>query len=1671
MVKQVENDTKGRDTFDLAISDPIDDTPYAQTDEPVGDGGEIGTTTLGIGTYKVSEAAAGNASLDDYASSVECVDANDNDSVVASTDGNGNSLEVNVTDGSDITCTVTNTRKTGQLNVVKRTVNDTTGGTFNLLVVDPLDNTPYAQTSSPVSNGGQIGTTTLGAGFYKVVETAATGTSLEAYNTAIECRNANAGNAVVASTNPWGRSLRVHVTDGSSITCTVTNTYLSRALRVIKRVVSPADGTSASTDPGRFDLSIDGTTSATAVGDEGTTGWKSVSAGTHSVGEVAASGTTASKYNSSIRCENEAGQLVASNASGTSLSGVTVDDAANSKVACTVTNTRKVGTLTVKKLVYAQPGDTGKFNLLIDGQVRASDVTSGGKVTTTINTGTHTVGESAGTGTNLADYSQSTVCRDAGGNTVSSNPVTVAEGADITCTITNSRDAQIRAIKRVVTPGLGETPGADPGKFDLKIATSGGTDVAQTTNIGDGGTTGWQSVNSGNFKVIETAGTNTNLSDYTTSINCDNATNSSASATSLNLISVGAGRNVTCTVTNTRKTGTLTVRKNVLPATGDPGRFNLKIGSQTYATDVGNNGTTGSKTLNTGTYTVSEVAGTGTDLKDYTSSITCRNGANTVVAGPADATSLDVAITSGSNITCTVTNTHKGEIKVVKQVVTNGIGETPAGDPGRFNLSIDGTSYATDVGHNGTTDWRQVTAGTHPVAETAGTSTNLDNYTSGISCNTSPATTSSTSSLASLTVAPGARITCTVTNTRKTGTLTVRKNVLPATGDPGRFNLKIGSQTYATDVGNNGTTGSKTLNTGTYTVSEVAGTGTDLKDYTSSITCRNGANTVVAGPADATSLDVAITSGSNITCTVTNTHKGEIKVVKQVVTNGIGETPAGDPGRFNLSIDGTSYATDVGHNGTTDWRQVTAGTHPVAETAGTSTNLDNYTSGISCNTSPATTSSTSSLASLTVAPGARITCTVTNTRKTGTLTVVKKVVTPLGVTPEPEALIGRFNLLIDGASYADRITNDGTTGAKTVGVGTHSISEAAALNTEGSLTNLDNYSRRIVCKDGSGATVAGPAVDTANLQVSVGAGSNITCTVTNSWKRGLRVVKRVVAPADGATPSTDDGRFDLLIDGVARETNIGDGGETVWYPISAGAHTVSEAAVTGTNLSNYDTDITCRSKDGTEISSSGTSKSVTVPEGDAVTCLITNTRKVGRIRVVKELLPDGEPGAFNLAIDGVTRRANAGDGDSTEWRTVNIGSHSVSESAGTGTNLDDYTSTITCRDGSNNVVAQASGTSLSAPVTAGSDVTCTITNTGKRASISGWAFEDAEINGEYDNNDIQLDKTEKNPRGMAVLDLDCDGLKDAGEPTSVVVNGRYNFTNLRKADYCIFLTSTTDTRPWASGHQPWPYYCETNARCRSIGTVAVWGENEGPPLAVINNDYFVLTGVQFVDTDRDGSDFEEGDQLLRGWTVFVDTNKNRRFDDTDPHSVTNNNGFYKIGRVPGGRWMLYSIPDQNDPVVRSAGKAASSSGIEERAAEGGEMSCTFPSTCAHELNVEPLIGGTEPQILDANFGVVNLRKKDFKVQAKTTCSRKTIDTYVTGPSGYIDYISFAIGKTKKVVRAADSRNRWYFSTSVKGLKTGPNSLAIRVHLIGTKKVFYLDSTVYLCPKASPVFTG
>ena len=53
---------------------------------------------------------------------------------------------------------------------------------------------------------------------------------------------------------------------------------------------------------------------------------------------------------------------------------------------------------------------------------------------------------------------------------------------------------------------------------------------------------------------------------------------------------------------------------------------------------------------------------------------------------------------------------------------------------------------------------------------------------------------------------------------------------------------------------------------------------------------------------------------------------------------------------------------------------------------------------------------------------------------------------------------------------------------------------------------------------------------------------------------------------------------------------------------------------------------------------------VTLDANEDIVCTITNTRETGTIEVIKDLEPDGDPGRFNLQIDGTTEEGNARDG-------------------------------------------------------------------------------------------------------------------------------------------------------------------------------------------------------------------------------------------------------------------------------------------------------------------------------------------------------------------------------------------------------------------------------------------
>jgi hypothetical protein len=119
------------------------------------------------------------------------------------------------------------------------------------------------------------------------------------------------------------------------------------------------------------------------------------------------------------------------------------------KVACVFTN-QKTGTITVEKDLEPY-GDSGRFDLQVDGKDVASNVGDGGHGSTEVLPGTHQVGE---TGANLGDYVRSVRCTKSDGYVVASGtgPVDVAVGAgdDITCVVKNVRKAKIVVAKTTV---------------------------------------------------------------------------------------------------------------------------------------------------------------------------------------------------------------------------------------------------------------------------------------------------------------------------------------------------------------------------------------------------------------------------------------------------------------------------------------------------------------------------------------------------------------------------------------------------------------------------------------------------------------------------------------------------------------------------------------------------------------------------------------------------------------------------------------------------------------------------------------------------------------------------------------------------------------------------------------------------------------------------------------------------------------------------------------------------------------------------------------------------------------------------------------------------------------------------------------------------------------------
>ena len=412
-------------------------------------------------------------------------------------------------------------------------------------------------------------------------------------------------------------------------------------------------------------------------------------------------------------------------------------------------------TLSVTK-ICDPVNDTGRFNLLIDGVVVLANAACGANTgPLTFAAGGHTVSETAGTGTSLADYR--TVV---GGDCAANGSIALTAGHSASCAITNVRVPPSTPTATLLLNKLCQ-PTTDDGRFDLYINTY------RFPDVGCGQSGGPVTLPIGAYTVSEQSGTNTTLADYTAVIGGDCSSNGS--------ITLIAGQTATCTITNTRNPPpptTITVDKACLPAS-DSGRFNLTIDGHTAGTgaDIGCGGSTGAVVVQPGLYTADETAAGGTDLGDYTTIF----GGDCAVGGR-------VLVAQGDQATCTITNVRNGNpfaLLTVNKICV------PGSDGGLFNLSI-GQAVGTDEPCGGSLGPLAVPVGASQVGETAGTATDLTFYTFAIG--------GGCAADGSVTLSSGESAICTITNSRNppppTGTIDVDNTCVPATLTD-RFTLRL----------------------------------------------------------------------------------------------------------------------------------------------------------------------------------------------------------------------------------------------------------------------------------------------------------------------------------------------------------------------------------------------------------------------------------------------------------------------------------------------------------------------------------------------------------------------------------------------------------------------------------------------------------------------------------------------------------------------------------------------------------------------------------------------------------------------------------------------------------------------------------------------------------------
>jgi hypothetical protein len=132
----------------------------------------------------------------------------------------------------------------------------------------------------------------------------------------------------------------------------------------------------------------------------------------------------------------------------------------------------------------------------------------------------------------------------------------------------------------------------------------------------------------------------------------------------------------------------LTVKKELSPAS-DPGRFDLLVNGRIALASAGNDA---GRTLSVrpGSYTVSEVASTGTNPANYRSTVECKRGTGRTVLR-SGAVYQNLQLTSGASAVCTFRNVRNGAPAIA--IDKTGPATAVAGETLRYTLYVTNPGY------------------------------------------------------------------------------------------------------------------------------------------------------------------------------------------------------------------------------------------------------------------------------------------------------------------------------------------------------------------------------------------------------------------------------------------------------------------------------------------------------------------------------------------------------------------------------------------------------------------------------------------------------------------------------------------------------------------------------------------------------------------------------------------------------------------------------------------------------------------------------------------------------------------------------------------------------------------------------------------------------------------